>query len=164
MTAPETRPDDTTLEFTRTYPVAPDRLWQAVTQPGQLVQWFGPEGVDLHDCTLDFTRTGPWHCDMVGRESGDHFIVSGQITHVRPPENGTGSVGLTWAWHDATGRRTHESHVTFEVSTTQDNQAHLRLIHRELPDVETAQSHTKGWLSTLRCLDAFLSTPPRKGA
>ncbi|UYV36910.1 SRPBCC domain-containing protein [Rhodobacteraceae bacterium D3-12] len=161
MTAPDTLTTDTALEFIRDYPVALDRLWLAITDPAQLVQWFGPEGVDLHECSLDFTRTGPWHCDMVGRESGDHFIVSGQITHVRPPNNGQGSVGLTWAWHDANGQRTHESHVMFEVSETQDNRARLRLSHRDLPDMDAAQSHTKGWLSTLLCLDAFLATNPQ---
>ena len=149
--------EDTTLEFIRDYPVTLARLWQAVTLPDQLVRWFGPEGVDIHDCDLDFTRTGPWRCDMVGRESGDHFIASGQITHVRPPTSGEGSVGLTWAWHDATGARGPESHVLFEVSSPAQGQARLRLVHRDLPDVETAQSHTRGWLSTLRCLDAHLA-------
>lgn len=149
--------DDTTLEFIRDYSIGVDRLWQAITRPDQLAQWFGPEGVDLHECDLDFTRTGPWYCDMVGRESGDHFIASGQITHVRPPAGAEGSVGLTWAWHDQAGHRGHESHVIFEVSSPAPGQARLRLVHRRLPDIETAQSHSRGWLSTLRSLDAFLS-------
>lgn len=148
--------EETTIEFIRDYRVSLDRLWQAITQPDQLVQWFGPEGVDLHTCDLDFTRTGPWRCDMVGRESGDHFIVSGEITHVRPPKNGEGSVGLTWGWHGPDGQRGQESHVIFEVSA-HDGGARLRLVHRDLPDMPTAQEHTKGWLSTLRCLDAFIA-------
>ena len=163
MTQTDARSDDTTLEFIRDYPVGLDRLWQAVTAPDQLMQWFGPEGVDIHDCGLDFTRTGPWFCDMVGRESGSHFIVSGQITHVRPPENGEGSVGMTWAWHDDTGTRGAESHVMFKVSRAPDGQSRLRLIHRDLPDIETAQNHTKGWLSSLRCLDALFEGHPGKG-
>lgn len=152
--------DDTTLEFVRDYSIELDRLWQAVTHPDQLVQWFGPEGVDLHECELDFRRVGPWRCDMVGRESGDHFIASGQITHVRPPQGAEGSVGLTWAWHDQTGKRGAESHVLFEISSTGPGHARLRLIHRDLPDIETAQSHSQGWNSTLRCLEAHLADQP----
>lgn len=144
------------LEFTRDYNVSIDRLWKAVTQPDQIVQWFGPEGVYIDSCTMDFTKTGPWMCDMVGKESGDHFKVSGQITHVRPPSGTEGSVGFTWAWHGPDDKRGPESHVIFEVSSHGD-QARFRLIHRELESAEMAQDHSRGWLSTLTKLDAFMS-------
>ena len=34
-------------EFTRDYKVSVARLWSAVTDPDEVIQWFGPEGVDL---------------------------------------------------------------------------------------------------------------------
>lgn len=148
---------ETDVEIVRDYPVTVTRLWSAVTDPVELVQWFGPEGIDLLDCDLSFDTTGPWFCTMVGRESGDRFKVTGVVTHVRPPNGGhEGSLGFTWAWHDDEDRRGAESHVIFEVSS-HDNKARLRLVHRELGDIETAQRHTQGWLSSLRCLDAYLS-------
>ena len=143
------------IEFVRDYPVALDRLWRAVTDPVQMIQWFGPEGVYLDACALDFTRTGPWHCIMVGKESGNRFHVSGQVTSVKPPSGGPGQVGFTWAWHDAEGARGPESHVTFAVTET-DTGARLTLTHRELADTQTAQDHSRGWLSTLRKLSFFL--------
>jgi len=143
------------IEFVRDYAVGVARLWRAITDPDELIKWFGPEGVDLDLCEMNLSRPGPWRCEMVGRESGDRFVVSGQVTHVRPPAGGDGSVGMTWAWHDAAGKRGAESHVLFEVSAHGDG-ARLRLVHRELPDVAAAQDHTKGWLSTLRCLDAYM--------
>ncbi len=145
------------LEFTRDYNVTVDRLWQAITQPDQIVQWFGPEGVRIDNCSMDFSKTGPWMCDMVGKESGDHFKVSGQITHVRPPSGAEGSVGLTWAWHGENDQRGPESHVIFEVSS-HGNKARFRLIHRELENAEMAQNHSRGWLSTLTKLDAFMAS------
>ncbi|MGR3373555.1 SRPBCC family protein [Pseudooceanicola nanhaiensis] len=147
------------VEFVRDYPVALARLWRAVTEPVQLIQWFGPEGVYLAECEMDFRRTGPWHCVMIGKESGDRFHVSGQITSVRPPEGRAGSVGFTWAWHDPDGTRGAESHVTFTVEETATG-ARLTLTHRALDSVETAQSHTRGWLSTLRKLDVLLDPNP----
>lgn len=144
-------------EFIRDYAVPVDRLWHAVTQPEQLVQWFGPEGVRLDRCDLDFSSEGPWNCVMVGLESGDRFKVSGQVTHVRPPEQGrAGSIGFTWAWHDDNNVRGTESHVTFAVAAMDDG-ARLTLTHRELPDIEAAQSHSRGWISTLVKLDQFLA-------
>lgn len=148
---------ETELELIRDYPVSVDRLWRAVTEPSEIVQWFGPEGVDLVECKMDLTRRGPWVCIMVGKESGDRFKNTGQVTHVRPPKDGAeGSAGLTWAWHDDQDRRGHESHVIFEVSA-HEGRARLRIVHRDLPDTEVAQSHSKGWLSTLRRLDAYLA-------
>lgn len=147
------------IEFVREYPVSVDRLWRAVTAPDQIVQWFGPEGVDIETCQMDLTRRGPWSCVMRGRESGDRFKVTGQVTHVRPPDPDEGSVGMTWGWHDSDDTRGPESHVIFEVSR-HAGQARLRLVHRDLASQQAAQDHTRGWLSTLRKLDAYLA--PRK--
>lgn len=146
------------VEMIRDYKVTVARLWAAVTDPREIVKWFGPEGVDLVDCKMDLTRRGPWLCIMQGRESGDIFKNTGVVTHVRAPDGGTeGSVGFTWGWHDAeTDARGPESHVIFEVSA-HGGGARLRLVHRDLADDEAAQSHTKGWLSTLRKLDAFMA-------
>jgi hypothetical protein len=49
--------------------------------------------------------------------------------------------------------------VTFTVEETETG-ARLTLTHRALDSVETAQSHTRGWLSTLRKLDVLLDPNP----
>ena len=126
--------DDATadIEFIREYPVTLKRLWRAMTEPVQLIQWFGPEGVYLEACEMDFRTTGPWNCTMIGKETGNSFKVSGQITHVSVPDHGKGSVGFTWAWHDDGDVRVTESHVMFVVEETASG-ARLTLIHRD-PD------------------------------
>lgn len=156
----ETETTTTDLEFVRDYPVALTRLWRAVTEPVQLIQWFGPEGVYIETCELSLTRTGPWHCVMVGKQSGGVFHVSGHVTSVHPPEDGRGSVAFTWAWHDGDGTRRPESHVTFTVEQTATG-ARLTLSHVALGDLDAARDHTQGWLSTLRKLDTLLDTAPR---
>ena len=153
----EAKTDDFEVEFIRDYNVSVARLWAAVTDPEEVVKWFGPEGVEMVDCNMDLARRGPWHCIMKGRESGDIFKNTGVVTHVRPPEGSEGSVGFTWAWHNAeTDARGPESHVIFEVSATDDG-ARLRLVHRDLADQEAAQGHTKGWVSTLKRLDTLMA-------
>ena len=143
------------LSFQRDYAVSLDRLWRAVTEPVQLIQWFGPEGLYIEAAEMDFTRKSPWMCRMRGKESGNVFKVSGQVTAVRPPKDGKGAVSFTWAWHDADDRRGGESHVTFEVEETATG-ARLTLIHVALDSVDAAQGHTRGWLSTFAKLDYFL--------
>lgn len=151
--------DTADIEFVRDYPVALTRLWRAVTEPVQIIQWFGPEGVYLEACDMDFRTTGPWTCSMRGKESGNLYKVSGQITRVSPPDGGSGTVGFTWAWHDDSDTRGPESHVTFTVEQTATG-ARLTLSHRELPGIEAGQDHTRGWLSSLRKLDFFLDPNP----
>lgn len=138
------------LQLTRDFPVSPDRLFAAVTQQADLLQWWGPEGMHCPEHALDLSKLGPWHSVMVNAE-GERYKVSGQVTSYDPPR----SVGFTWAWHDPEDNRGAESHVSFTVSGTESG-SRLVLDHRELGDDEIAANHDKGWSSSLRKLDALL--------
>ncbi len=141
----------TDLRIERDFPVSPQRLYDWISTPEKLLQWWGPEGmhVPIHD--LDFTRTGPWYSVMQNGE-GQQYKVSGHVTHVDPPR----SVGFTWAWHDDEDQRGDESHVTFTVEATPMG-ARLILDHRDLGDDERSARHEEGWTSTLRKLAAHIS-------
>lgn len=134
----------------RDFPVPPERLFDAVTQQADLVQWWGHDGMDLPEQALDFSRTGPWFAVMQ-TDAGQRMKMSGQVTHVDPPH----SVGFTWAWHDEADRRGAESHVSFEISAHGPG-ARLTLKHVDLPDDEAAERHNRGWSSTLKRLTAHL--------
>jgi uncharacterized protein YndB with AHSA1/START domain len=138
------------LQLTRDFPVSPDRLFAAVTQQADLLQWWGPEGMHCPEHALDLSKLGPWHSVMVNAE-GERYKVSGQVTSYDPPR----SVGFTWAWHDPEDNRGAESHVTFTISGTESG-SRLVLDHRELGADEFAANHDKGWSSSLRKLDALL--------
>jgi uncharacterized protein YndB with AHSA1/START domain len=138
------------LQLTRDFPVSPDRLFAALTQQADLLQWWGPEGMHCPEHALDLSKLGPWHSVMVNAE-GERYKVSGQVTSYDPPR----SVGFTWAWHDPEDNRGAESHVTFTISGTESG-SRLVLDHRELGDDEIAANHDKGWSSSLRKLDALL--------
>lgn len=140
----------TDLRLQRDYKVTPERLFAAVTSRAELLQWWGPEGMDVPEDDMDFTRTGPWYSVMRNSE-GQRYKVSGHVTHVSPPK----SVGFTWAWHDDKDARGAESHVTFTIEKT-DTGARLVIDHRELGDDEISANHESGWSSSLRKLDALL--------
>lgn len=139
------------LRLTRDFNVTPERLFNAITRRADLCLWWGPEGMDLPEEHLDFSRTGPWFSVMRNSE-GQRYKVSGQVTHVTPPR----SVGFTWAWHDDSDTRGAESHVTFTIEET-DTGARLVIDHRDLGDDEISANHERGWTSTLNKLTNLLS-------
>lgn len=141
----------TDLRLEREFSVTPDKLFDWVSAPDKLLQWWGPEGMHVPEHTLDFSRTGPWYSIMQNAE-GQQFKVSGHVTHVDPPK----SIGFTWGWHDPDDKRGAESHVTFTVVAS-DSGSRLLIDHRELGDDENSASHETGWTSALRKLSAHLN-------
>ncbi|WP_420557268.1 SRPBCC family protein [Roseovarius sp.] len=129
------------VRITRDFPVTPERLFRAVTQRAEVLEWWGHDGMTLPDTALDFTREGPWHSEMRDAD-GNRYRMSGQVTHVDPPH----SVGFTWTWHLPEGMRAPESHVTFTVTPAAGG-ARLTIDHRDLPDDDRAARHETGWTS-----------------
>lgn len=141
----------TDLRLEREFNISPESLFKWVSNTGNLLEWWGPEGIHVPDHALDFSQTGPWY-SVMKNEAGETFKVSGQVTHVDPPR----SVGFTWAWHDENDSRGQESHVTFTVEPT-DSGARLVLDHRDLDDSDQSAAHEAGWTSSLRKLSAHLN-------
>lgn len=141
------------LNLTRQIPASPERVFAAITEPGQTGLWWGPEGFrcDPQTSRLDFTKTGPWVTEMISPE-GQRFKVSGQVTHVTP----LASIGFTWAWHDDRDARGDESHVTITVAPDGAGGTTLSLTHIDLEE-EAATSHEKGWESTFNKLVALVT-------
>lgn len=124
-----------------------DRVFQFVTQPENLTQWWGPEGMTVPEGDLNFSRLGPWDSVMMNSE-GQKYKVSGTVTAIDPPS----SVAFTWAWHDENDQRGHESRVTIEL-IEQSGGTLFRLTHAGLADEESSKNHEQGWNSTLNKLE-----------
>ncbi len=138
----------TTLIIERELPAPVETVFDFVTREGNLMKWWGPEGMFVPDGKLDFTRPGPWHSVMQNAE-GRRFKVSGQVTTVAPHER----VAFTWAWHDENDVRGHESHVVLDLLAVDKTRTRLTLSHHNLADDESAQNHEMGWTSSLRKLE-----------
>jgi len=132
------------LAIKRNFPAAPEKVFAFVTKAEHLLKWWGPEGVNLVDCTLDFTRPGAWSSTLVNAD-GKRFKMSGKVTDIDPPE----SIEFTFGWHDEDDVRGHESHVRFEVKPDGAGGTHFTVFHNGLADDESAANHEMGWTSTL---------------
>ena len=124
-----------------------DRVFQFITQPENLTQWWGPEGMTIPEGDLDFTRLGAWDSVMMNNE-GQRYKVSGEVTDIAAPNR----VAFTWAWHDENDARGLESTVTIEL-VEQSSGTLFRLTHVGLADDESSKNHEQGWTSTLNKLE-----------
>ena len=138
----------TELTITRNFAADPETVFAFVTQPAHLLKWWGPEGMDIGEHQLDFSKKGPWSSVMLSAE-GNKFKVTGDVTQVDPP----GVVEFTWAWHDDDDQRGHESLVRFELQPDGKGGTAFTLKHSGLPDDESVENHNMGWTSSLRKLE-----------
>lgn len=136
------------LRMEREFKADPEKVFAFVTRPENILKWWGPEGMSVTEHHLDFTTPGPWSSVFVSAE-GNRFKVTGEVIDVEPPH----SVELTWAWHDESDVRGHESRVRFQVSPHAGGGTLLTLVHSGLADEESARNHEGGWTSSLRKLE-----------
>lgn len=87
-----------------------ERVFEFITQPENLLKWWGPERMTIPEGALDFTRLRPWDSVMMNGE-GTRYKVSGEVIEITPPTR----VAFTWAWHDDNDARGHESTVTLDL-------------------------------------------------
>jgi uncharacterized protein YndB with AHSA1/START domain len=141
---------DLTLE--RHFPVAPEIVFEHITQETHLKEWMGPVTMKCIDIDMNLTMGAHWYA-IIENSEGQTHKMSGQVTHSDPPH----TVDFTWGWHDETDERGHESNVRFQVMSDGGEGSIFKLIHTNLPNEEAGDSHNKGWTSTLTKLEAMLA-------
>ena len=143
----------TELTMTRRFDATPARVFEFVTRPEMLLQWWGHDGWSMEEAQLDFTRRGPWFAKMRSDE-GNPFHHGGDVV-----ELGDMTVRFTWQWHNANGRQSDLSTVTFSVAP--DGQGSLFTIHHTgLPDDDFGRAHEMGWAASLARLTALVHPDP----
>ncbi len=126
-------------------------VFEYISQPVRLLEWWGPEGMTVPVHALDFSHPGPWSSEFHGPD-GRRLKVSGEVTRVDPPR----AVGFTWGWHDPEDKRGPESRVEIELAV-RDGGTELILTHSGLADDDVAAAHRRGWTSSLGKLERVLS-------
>ncbi len=146
---------DIELRFERHFAASPRRVFQALTDPGELVRWWGPEGYSVPECELDVRPGGAWRTCMRSPEGTDH-CVGGVYREVVPPAR----LVYTWAWEssgseDSADSTPVETLVTIELEAS-DGGTDLVLTHRGFASDEARDHHQGGWVSCFDCLAQFL--------
>jgi uncharacterized protein YndB with AHSA1/START domain len=137
------------LALNRSYPVGPEKVWRAWTDPEALKRWWGPgpdEPVSL--AQLDVRVGGRFRIVFGGPQGNDHE-VQGVYREVVPNRK----LVFTWSWPRTTPER--ESVVTI-VFKAAGSGTELDFRHEQLFDQSVRDGHKRGWTGALDKLEHYL--------
>jgi uncharacterized protein YndB with AHSA1/START domain len=137
-----------TLTVTREYPVAPEKVWRAWTDPQALGQWFRPDAsFSVPVAEADVRAGGRFRVLMVDAK-GEEFDLSGFYREVVPARK----LVMTWGWKNQPG---HESLVTVNFLPAGKG-TKIELQHEGFLDFENQPTHEQGWNGALDKLGQLL--------
>jgi len=129
----------------------PEKVFQAISDPNQLKNWWGQKGNYRHtDVQCDVRKGGKWRTAGVG-EKGDKYEVSGEYLEVDPPR----LLVYTWAASFDGGTPTT---VRWELQP-QAGGTRVSLRHSgfaKQPEVST--HYSGGWPTVLAWMRAYVET------
>ena len=126
----------------------PERVFQALTDPAEVVQWWGQKGVyRATEYAADLRVGGGWHTAGDGPD-GRHFVVKGKIVEIHPPR----VLAYTWM---ASWTGDAETQVRWELSPTETGTL-VTVHHSGLAGRPELTESYRGWPRMLAWLQAFL--------
>jgi len=143
--------EKTSLEIKRFINAPRARVYAAWTDPAQLKQWWGPEGVQTRNFTSEARVGGKYRWDLLNQE-GEEMTVYGEYWELVPERK----IVFTWQWDDDEAWKNVSSVVTVELAD-RDGGTELRLIHEKLPSEASRDRHNEGWSSVLDRLEKFFN-------
>ena len=144
--------DKPSLTLRRKFPVAPEKVWRAWTDPQALSRWFGPGGpgdpqtVSLAE--LDLRVGGRFRLVFGGPEGKEHE-AAGVYKEVQPHRK----LVFTWCWPRTTPDRISQ----IAILLRQDGGGtDMEFRHEQFFDEAARDGHQRGWTVTFGKLEAFL--------
>ena len=137
------------LALSRRYPVAPEKLWRAWTDPQALKRWWGPApGEPVSLAELDVRVGGRFRIVFGGAQGTEHEcagVYKEVVTNRR--------LVFTWHWPRTTPERV--SLVTIELRGG-DGETELVFRHEDFYDEKARDGHEQGWSAALEGLGRYL--------
>jgi uncharacterized protein YndB with AHSA1/START domain len=142
----ETRPS---LVLHRKFPVAPEKVWRAWTDPQALARWWGPGGNDpVSLAELDLRVGGRFRIVFGGPEGREHECA-GVYKEVVPNRK----LVFSWCWPRTTPDRVSQITVLFRA---EGGGTDMEFRHEQFFDEAARDGHRRGWTETFAKLAAFL--------
>ncbi len=136
------------LHLKRFYPVAPEKVWRAWTDPKALGQWFRPNAsFSVPVAEADVRVGGAFRVLMVNAQ-GEEFDLNGVYREVVAGRR----LVMTWGWRN---QSEHESLVTVTFLPSHGG-TQVELRHDRYRDFENEPTHEEGWNGALDKLEAHL--------
>ena len=142
------------LRLSRSYNVAPEKVWRAWTEPQALSQWFGPgKAPSVTTAEIDL-RVGGRYRIVFSTPDGDTHEVSGVYQEVVPHRR----LVFTWAWKSTPER---VSRVSIDLKLLPSG-CGLSFVHDRFFDAEARANHERGWMAFFDKLGTFLHLNPQE--
>lgn len=135
------------VTIVRRIKATPARVFAAITEPAQMLHWWGPDAGPTLRAEAD-VRPGGRFSIVFRMLNGDEHNPTGTYREVIPDTK----LVFTWEWP---GMPERESLVTFMLKPTDDG-TELTLRHEQLPDLAACESHERGWSGLLDKLPIYL--------
>ena len=136
------------LTIRRRFNAAPEKVFNAWTDPEKVKRWMGPGAVEVLHADSD-PRTGGHYRWVMKSPGGEEHDVSGIYREVIPNEK----LVFTWTWKSTPER---ESLVTLTFKKDGDGTL-MTLIHEQFFDDEARDRHKQGWTGAMEKLEAYLA-------
>jgi len=128
----------------------PERVFQALTDPRQLLLWWGQKGIYRHtDWKADVRPGGQWRSEGASDTDGSPYHVSGEYVDVDPPR----VVSYTWI---ASWSGPLKTLVRWDLAPDSGGTL-VRLRHSGFAEAAAAvQGHYQGWQRVIGWMQAFV--------
>jgi uncharacterized protein YndB with AHSA1/START domain len=123
-------PSESELLITRSFRAPRSLVFDAITKPEHVREWYGMSREGLLTCDIDFRVGGGWHYVLAGEPGGDNHSFSGTYQEIDPParivstesyDNLPGaSYQVTVTLEEEGGVTTLRSHLTYPSQEWRD--------------------------------------------
>ena len=143
--------ENLTLKVTRFIKAPRERVFEAWTNPDQLMHWMGPGVSYLTSAKNDLRVGGRYELKMntTGCYGEEGIVgVGGVYKEIKKPSR----IVFTWAWTDNPRDGGDETTVTVDLVEVQGG-TQLTLTHEGFTTVESRDGHNDGWTRTIDKLE-----------
>jgi uncharacterized protein YndB with AHSA1/START domain len=139
------------LVIDRHYPVTPEKVWRAWTDPQALAKWWGPGGPEAVSLAeLDLRAGGRFRIIFGGAQGTDHECT-GVYREVVPNRK----LVFSWCWPRTTPDRVSQITILLKPA---GGGTDLKFLHEQFFDEAARDGHQRGWTESFAKLGAFLES------
>jgi len=139
--------------LTRHFPIAAERLYDILTQPSYMEQWFSPAPeIKLTILKHEATIGAPYEFAYQMPDGEQHLVV-GEYCALKHPN----LIAFTWGWAEPDPHAGISTLVTLTLRE-RGGETELTVLHEQLHTGDMADRHRAGWASTLDRLDTLAHT------
>lgn len=140
----------TSLTLVRRIAARPETVFDAMTSPEGIGQWWGPDAGPVLLAESDAQVGGRFRVRFRMLDGSEHES-SGEYLEVDPPRR----VAMTWSW-SAGGDDDGQSRVEIDLRPT-DHGTELTFTHSRLSSDAARDSHRRGWSGAIDKLEVMFA-------